>query len=543
MASLQEIKQQLILNAKENTQGQDKMVTGLAGITSGINKLLALMKQSHLDMLEKMREKSSAPVVAPAAAAGSSRSSSDNNNLLFAGLAGLQGLSAAIIAIGASLTGLDDAIRAVGLAQLGKRLATGVGILGKGTSDFLSSVKRIAGKFGDFGKNLSRIIFIPEKGVKALGQQIYKIFGLGVDGKPVAATSDAMKALYNPQKALANAIKPIITFFDDLVKPITTFFDDLGKPFKTFFTAASEGGPMKAIRGFFGGISEIGKFIPRIDFGALKAAIGSVDDGTGLMGFFGSIFNFLKPLLKPIEFILKTVLRPWVQIFLSLIDFVVGFYKGFTGEDGSFLKKLKEGIDGGIKGVIKGFTDAIDLIFFKLPAWIMEKLGFKGLAKKLRKFSLSELVDPAWEAIKNFFKNLFNDPAGTLGSTITGAADMVNDFLKSVLRSILPIPNPNGKWYDPANLVGRAIPNSVYEYAGIDKNSGELIKKIDSSVSLNTRGSGEFLDTGGGKRAPSSAINVVDNSVSSSSSSSNPIVIGNVKTNDAQDPMLKRYGL
>ncbi len=533
MASLQEIKQQLILNAKENTQGQDKMAAGLAGVASGINKLLALMKQSQLDMLEKMREKSSVPVVAPPATARSSDSS------MLPPILGLGGLASAVTAIGASLTGVDDAIRAVGLAQLGKRLVTGFGILGKGAGDFLGSVKRIAGKFGDFGKNLSRIIFLPEEGVKALGQRIYKIFGLGVDGKPVAATSDAMKALYNPQKALANAIKPITTFFDDLVKPITTFFDDAAKPFKTFFTAASEGGPMKAIRGFFNGILDVGKFIPRIDFGALKAAIGSVDDATGLMGFFGSIFNFLKPLMKPFEFILKTALRPFTQILLSLVDFVVGFYKGFTSEGGDFFQKLTAGIEGGIVGVIKGFTDAIDLILIKLPAWIMEKLGFQGLADNLREFSLSELVEPAWEGIKNFFKNLFNDPAGTLGSTITGAADMVNDFLKSVLRSILPTPDPNGNWYDPANLVSKAIPNSVYQYAGIDKDTGELIKKIDPSASLNSRGSGEFIDTGGGKRAPSSSVNVVDNSVSSSSSSSNPIIIGNVKTNDAQDPMTR----
>ena len=525
MSSLQEIKQQLILNADRNEDGQDKMAAGLAGIALGINNMLGIMKQSQLDMLEAMREKKSAPALAPAAAS----SGGGDGFGIPPGLFGAGAIIPVITALGASLAGLDDALRAIKLIEIGKNLNAGAVRLATRIDDFLGSMKVVAQKFDDFGRNLLKVVFIPEEGVKALGQQIYKIFGLGVDGKPVVGTSEAMKALYNPQKALANAIKPITTFFDDLVKPVTTFLD-----------GAKEAGPMKAIGGLFSGIAGLTKFVPRIDFAALKAVIGSAEDATGIVGFFSSVFNFIKPLLKPFEFVLKTVMRPFTQILLSVVDFVTGFYQGFTSEDGTFFEKLTAGIEGGILGVIKGFTDAIDLIFIKLPAWIMEKLGFEGLADNLREFSLSELVEPAWEGIKNFFKNLFTDPSSTLRTATASTIDVVSDFTKSILRMILPDPGKSFDFLDPSSYVSRVIPDSIYEYAGMNPKTGKLITSIEPKAPADPddfEGMSDIDKMRMGRGGP--GVYYQDNSNNSSSSSSTPIVTGGgPNTNDAQDPLM-----
>ena len=122
------------------------------------------------------------------------------------------------------------------------------------------------------------------------------------------------------------------------------------------------------------------------------------------MGFLNKIFKFMKPLLKPFGYVMSVVMAPITRIFLGIIDFVTGFYKGFTKDgEATFAKKLTNGIEGGVLGFIKGFTDAIDFILFGLPAWIAGKLGFDGVAECLKEFSLTALVDPAWEAIKDFF--------------------------------------------------------------------------------------------------------------------------------------------
>ena len=124
--------------------------------------------------------------------------------------------------------------------------------------------------------------------------------------------------------------------------------------------------------------------------------------GKGILGVIGSVFNILKPALKPLEFIMKTALRPWTQIILTVIDFVQGFYKGFSGEEegATFSEKLLAGVEGGVIGVIKGITEAFDLLFFTVPAWLLDKFGFDNMAEVLRGFSFTDLVDPLWAGIK-----------------------------------------------------------------------------------------------------------------------------------------------
>lgn len=143
----------------------------------------------------------------------------------------------------------------------------------------------------------------------------------------------------------------------------------------------------------------------------LKDLLGVFPDGAngvagkGILGFLGSVAKVLEPVLKPIKLIMRTVLRPFTQILLSVIDFVVGFYKGFTNEAedemSTFSDKLLAGVEGGFLGVIKGITEAFDLLFFTIPAWLLEKFGMTNAAEILRGFSFTELVDPIWNGIKN----------------------------------------------------------------------------------------------------------------------------------------------
>ena len=113
---------------------------------------------------------------------------------------------------------------------------------------------------------------------------------------------------------------------------------------------------------------------------------------------------------------------PVTAALLGIIDFFTGFYKGFVGgedkfdefgdkieDDRGFVTKFLEGLEGGFLGFTKGITEAIDLLFIKLPAWLLEKVGLEDAAEFLRGFSLTDLVDPIWNGIKDIFK-FFSDP-------------------------------------------------------------------------------------------------------------------------------------
>jgi hypothetical protein len=173
------------------------------------------------------------------------------------------------------------------------------------------------------------------------------------------------------------AIGASITGFDDALK--AAFLGNTFKGIKNIFTNLGRGGGI------------IGK--------GLKA-IGSL---------FGGLGKLFTTLLKPLGFVLKFLrVNPITSVILTVIDGVVGFVKAFMGTEGTLGEKLMAGLEGAFLGIVKGFTGAIDFVAIKIPAWLLEKLGFEEAAKWLEAHSLTSLVDPVWEGIKNWFSSLSN---------------------------------------------------------------------------------------------------------------------------------------
>jgi len=162
------------------------------------------------------------------------------------------------------------------------------------------------------------------------------------------------------------------------------------------------------------------------------------EGGKGLLGFFGRVFKLLDPVLAPLKFVLKTALRPFTQIILTVVDFVKGFYDGFTGEEGTMSDKILAGIEGGFIGVIKGITEAFDLLFITIPAWLLEKFGMQNAAEVLRGFSLTALVDPIWAGIKGIVTfvgdQFINMKDIIVGSFTIQLTRIVNGFKKGFER-------------------------------------------------------------------------------------------------------------
>lgn len=173
------------------------------------------------------------------------------------------------------------------------------------------------------------------------------------------------------------------------------------------------------------------------------------EGGTKLGEVLGKVGKFFKTLLKPFGFILKFLrANPITGIILSVIDGLVGFVKGFMGADGSFTDKLLGGLEGAVLGIITGITDAIDLLIFKIPAWIFEKLGLEKAAEFLRGLSLTKLVENVYFGVKSLFENggegfrrLAQNVKDFFGAQVKRVSDFITDSFNNVTLFFRNIPD------------------------------------------------------------------------------------------------------
>ena len=526
MADLKDVTQELAASNTQNMMGHEQTQLAIQNVAYKFDKFFAFMKGKALDDLQN-RGKSSAVALSPSGATAVA-----DGNMSLPPLGGLGMATAALAAIGASLAGLDDVFKAMRLAQITKSISNSIKSLSKSAGGLLDSLKAFGTKVGDFGKSLSKIIVFPQATKDLIQKGIDDIrlrFMLFFDDVKLKINTNIIDPISDAFKSLGKAI--FTTIPEDFNKVLTRVKEVI-RPVTNFFTRTSDG------------LKGIAAYLPTVNLDAVKGVIGSAEEGTGLVGFFSKILSFAKPLLKPIEFAMKTVLRPFFQIMLTIVDFITGFYEGFKSEDGSFFDKLVAGIEGGIKGVIKGFTDAIDMIFVDLPAWFLKKLGFTGIAEKLSDFSLSALVDPAWESVKNFFKNMFEDPGSTFMGLLQGYADIMKKFYGFILRRILPDPTEDYSFYDPRRYVSAVIPDSVYRYADINPDTGARISaaQTDRSITGPVIREGQAVLTEQ-QRAAFAGTNVVGQigDIDASVSSTTPMMLGqpqptNVRNDFANSP-------
>lgn len=506
-------------------QGTQVMIDHLGKILNIQESQFALQqdiqRQAYERWLEEQRAKKGEETKKPTDAEG------DKKDPANAPLGFMTGLAIVLGALAAEMSGFDAAIRALALPKIFKSFKTGI-------SSFANTLKNF--DFKAFKKNILLAFGVGEDGKKIVVQGYKGLFRRPLLGMVVDAVQGVFNAVDNLTRSVSGAsltdilknVKNILNTIkngivnqykgivvgtqkqldlikqSDLAKELAQLPELIAEKFKTVrnsimasvtaFTQNSDF--VKNIRGMFDNLPSTRQLKNLLPKGtgevleSLRTFIGSFDEGTGMLGFFGKVFDFLKPLMKPFEFVLKTVMRPFTQIVFTIIDFVTGFYDGFTGTEGGFLEKVAGGLEGGILGVIKGITEAIDLLLFGIPAWFLEKLGFENLAKGWGEFSITEIIDPAWNAIKEFFKKIFSGDIMGAGSMVVGG---VNDFIKALLRMVLPDPTENFGILDPRTYARMAIPDSVYTYAGINPATGEM---LEQKVEPKDTGSGAGGATG-----------------------------------------------
>lgn len=471
MANLQNVIEQLTLNKI----AQDETTEKVGGLNTRVSALITSMKLNNMDMLEALREKSAPSSPAGPAAAAQGGGGGGGGMGFLGATAALGALGTTLLAIGASIAGLDDELRALKigdtLIRIGKAIARAVNAV----MDFGRGVVNVFAKLGPAVTEISRVF---TEGFAKIPESVFEFFGK-IKSSILTTIPESIGRV---QGRVTEFFKPLTDFFGRVSEFMKPIFEGVGTTFETF-----------------------GK------------VFGSILD------FFKSALAFIDPVLGPLKTVLKTALRPFFQIVLTIVDFVMGFFKGFTGEDGSFMEKLTAGIEGGIKGVIKGITEALDIIFIELPAWIMGKLGFDGLAAKIKEFNITQFVDPIFEAIKKFFKDMFAGELSLPSIDLGGMGDMAGELIKSILRKVLPDPNGDFSLLDPRYYAKAAIPNSIYEYAGFSRNEeGKFALQSNVSGSNNTAatqqlGAAPPTGMGGATQINAPQVRGGDTNVSSSS--------------------------
>lgn len=156
----------------------------------------------------------------------------------------------------------------------------------------------------------------------------------------------------------------------------------------------------------------------------------------------------------------------------------------------------------GIAGILMILAGGIMDMLKSAASWVYTIFGDYDMANALDNFSFQDLykkifasVGDAVNGIIDKIVDWFKSIPDTIGAFTEKLGDIREQLIKSVLQNVLPRKDRNGAWYSPNNLAAAAIPASVYEYAGMNPETGEVIKKVEPAVSTNVKDTAAAIST------------------------------------------------
>lgn len=394
--------------------------------------------------------------------------------------------------------------------KLGKAISGLVKTLSEKITSVIDFSKDIVGKIVNGVKGTFTKLFSADKGIFSFVGKIAEFFG---------KIGNFIKGIFSP------AIKEIGDFVGKGVKFFTGgkvgFLDDFGKLFSQigmFFKIGKSFGkavtrllgklalPLTIIIGIWDTITgAIEGYKAEGILGAIKGAIGGL-----LESLVGSLLDLIKSGISWVagalgfeniekfldSFSFSKILKDGVS---GIVDSIAYFFE-YLGDTFS-LDKFKDAwskfsvlgimamIAGGLADMLKGAVSWI-LTFFGQTDWAVALDSFsfqdlyKGLLEKGKGLikSISDFVGDVITKVSNWFMELpnkigefFSNASEKVAEFGVQMADMSQLFMKKILQSVLPRKDNSQPWYSIPNLTSAAIPDSVYEFAGINPETGEII--------------------------------------------------------------------
>ena len=113
-------------------------------------------------------------------------------------------------------------------------------------------------------------------------------------------------------------------------------------------------------------------------------------------------------LLAALSGLVSAIFSPIGAIAAGIVAVGMGIYKavqGFLNFNGDIVDKMIEGVQNFIDGVLMVVTVPLDWIL-NATAWLLDAIGFDGIAEVLRDFSITDLVDSITDSIANLFMGI-----------------------------------------------------------------------------------------------------------------------------------------
>lgn len=253
----------------------------------------------------------------------------------------------------------------------------------------------------------------------------------------------------------------------DLIRPLfaaeTSVFGRISGYFKEFFLLTDEAG------------------------GKAKSIIATITDAItkpfkGIRNTFNTFTPFFDA-FKPIGAILGRLLIP-INILIGIFDAGFESFDAWGKVNGNIFQKILGSLVGALGGLIDGLIFQILDLGKSALAWVAGAFGFKEFEAKLDGFSFSEwwnkILDEVYAFISapiDVFKDWMKKGKELLQGVAGSIMPSIDSFFKPILRSILPTGGSKSDgWFGwVKKAVSSVIPDAVYDYAGINKKTGELI--------------------------------------------------------------------
>jgi len=280
--------------------------------------------------------------------------------------------------------------------------------------------------------------------------------------------------------SVASGFRKVVTFFKNFsgakgVAGLNKLFGNIGKFVGRIFA------PLTAIfftiKGIQEGLETEGSILDKINAGFKEAL-------TGIVAF---ILDLPKMLISGLfklfgeEDAAEAVSAFNTKEFLGgIYDKITGFIGNITSGLLNFFNFNENDIDtSSIGGLAASLAAAIPNFLKTLVAGALGFFGADKAEEAVSNFSFTTLVKDlanlVWSTLKNivgWFADIVTGET-SFGETIGNISSVINEFIKGVLRAGLP--DPSQPWYSVQGAAAQLIPSAIYEYAGLDPNTGERI--------------------------------------------------------------------
>lgn len=396
--------------------------------------------------------------------------------------------------IAGSIDGLAEGIQNIKAEDVGKGLLAPIGLIGGIIVSF------VTGFVAEVTKQFNALKLVATKGVAG-----FKTVATSLKGLLKAITPNFILATF---ESIADAVKGYKNIIGGQLKKIPKAIDiaadasKITEPFKSFGRMVGNVKTFFVNSKFFQGILKFGDLLMdgikaavkplQSLFSMIKSTSTSMAALAGSGGTIGKIMSFAKGFGS----VLGKLFLP-VTIVMSAFDLITGFIDGFKESEGdSIVSKFIDGVGGGLSKLIGNLVGIPLDLLKKGVGFILGFLGFDDAKKSLESFSFKDLIMDIVKAPFNLVSKAIdyivgvftgeNNVVEDLISGVANVAEAAKGLLKGILRSILPSPkNEDGGvmgWIK--SQVSKVIPDKVYEFAGLDPETGERLLPKASEESL-----------------------------------------------------------